>query len=124
MVGRKVSVILSAKLDLMTCPFLYFLIRLRFIYKHCQTLKRNALVTDFHAKQFVNGDRVPGKRRSLEQLRITDEELGSGVEFEGNDPSNPWSTPVVIPLFNNTLPTNIMFGFKTFYIFGFKMKYA
>ena len=53
-------------------------------------IKRNAaagsiLVADFYADQFVNGDLIPGKKRSLEQLKMTNEELGFGVAFEGNN---------------------------------------
>ncbi len=44
----------------------------------------SVLVTDFYAKQFVNGDMVHDKKKSLEQLKMTNEELGFGIAFEGN----------------------------------------
>ncbi|PCJ96316.1 MAG: hypothetical protein COA50_07680 [Flavobacteriaceae bacterium] len=60
------------------------------IRKTLKEIKNNAtsgstLVTDFYAKQFVNGDMIPGKKISLEQLKITNEALGFGIEFEGNN---------------------------------------
>ena len=53
-------------------------------------IKRNAaagsiLAADFYADQFVNGDLIPGKKRSLEQLKMTNEELEFGIAFEGNN---------------------------------------
>jgi methyltransferase (TIGR00027 family) len=44
----------------------------------------SVIVADFYAKQFVNGDMIPGKKKSLEQLKMTNEELGFGIAFEGN----------------------------------------
>lgn len=53
-------------------------------------IKRNAapgsvIVADFYADQFVSGDLIPGKKRSLEQLKMTNEELGFGLAFEGSN---------------------------------------
>lgn len=45
----------------------------------------STLVADFYSTQFVNGDLLPGKKRSLDQLKLTNEEFGFGVGFEGNN---------------------------------------
>ncbi len=47
------------------------------------TAPGSVLIADFYAKQFVNGDMFPGKKKSLDQLKMTNEELGFGVTFEG-----------------------------------------
>ena len=47
------------------------------------TAPGSILIADFYAKQFVNGDMFPGKKKSLDQLKMTNEELGFGVTFEG-----------------------------------------
>ena len=44
----------------------------------------SVIVADFYARQFVNGDMFPGKKKSLEQLKMTNEELGFGLDFEGS----------------------------------------
>ena len=44
----------------------------------------SVIVADFYSKQFVNGELIPGKKKSLEQLELTNEELGFGIAFEGN----------------------------------------
>lgn len=44
----------------------------------------SVIVADFYSNQFVSGDLIPGKKKSIEQLKLTNEELGFGIAFEGN----------------------------------------
>ncbi len=44
----------------------------------------SVIAADFYANQFVNGDLIPGKKKSLKKLKLTNEELGFGITFEGN----------------------------------------
>lgn len=44
------------------------------------TAAGSVIIADFYSNQFVSGDMVPGKK----QLKITNEELGFGIAFEGN----------------------------------------
>ena len=42
----------------------------------------SAVVTDFYANEFVNGDLFPGKKKSTDQLKMTNEMMDFGVVFE------------------------------------------
>ena len=39
------------------------------------------LVADFYAKSFVTGEYAPRMKKSMKLLKITDEELGFGIDF-------------------------------------------
>ena len=48
-------------------------------------------VTDFYARRFVQGETFPGMKISIQALKMTDEELGFGVDFSG-DPQKSLNT--------------------------------
>lgn len=56
---------------------------LREIKTHCAS--GSVVVTDMYAQTFVNGEMFPGMKKSLEILKITDEELAFGLDFS-DDP--------------------------------------
>lgn len=52
------------------------------------TIKRDgneSLANLVTSRTVYNGDLIPGKKRSLEQLKMTNEELEFGIAFEGNN---------------------------------------
>jgi methyltransferase (TIGR00027 family) len=44
----------------------------------------STLVADLYAKSFVTGEYMPGMKSSLKTLKITDEELGFGIDFSSD----------------------------------------
>ena len=85
------------------------------VRKTLQEIKSNSgdgsvLVADLYALQFVKGEMYPGMKSSLKALKITDEELGFGLDFSSN---YKVSLNTFLESENTNLGQSYFMGYKT-----------